>query len=103
MQLCAVGGVVDWRSVEESIDPEVMDWWLAFDQINPIGDKRADQRIATMTSWLFAGLTGEARPVEDFRCIPNHCGESSSTEFDFDEWAESRRQRVAAEQSQFMG
>lgn len=98
MQLCAVGGVVDWKSVEESIDPEIMDWWLAFDHIDPIGAKRADQRIATMTSWLWAAFTGDARPTDDFLCVPRS---EPDAEFDEDAWQAERQRRIAAEQDQF--
>lgn len=99
MELCARGGIVDFLAVEASIDPEVMDWWLAFDSIWPIGERRADHRTAVQTSWIWAAMTGEARSPDEFRCIST---EIPSAPEDLDEDPEADAMRDLAEQAQFL-
>ncbi len=69
----------------EEMPPQLMDWWRAFDAVEPIGGWAADWRAGMICSGLSGAWGGKRQPPEEF--FPSLKGPEQSRE---PTWQEQR-------------
>lgn len=103
MKLCLAAGKLNFFAEMDTWPAWLLNWWLAYDQIDPIGESRADHRAAVMTAHIVARLQDEAVHPDDFRCVSEQRPEDDDEleDEDDDDLLDAIRERELREQSLF--
>lgn len=106
MKLCAAGGVVDFRAVADTLPPEIMNEWLAWDWLEQQERLKADNRAAIIAACVLALATSQPHNPDEYRCISTEIpdpdeDDDNDSETDPEAERERRIARDRAEQALF--
>lgn len=102
MKLCLACGLLNFEEALDALPGHIISWWMAYDVLDPIGESRADHRIAVLTAHLMSAWSDDARGVDEFLCVPTVADFVDDESEDDDERQTERMRQDLVEQQQFM-
>lgn len=95
--MCLHAGILDVEAWRDSLDgTRILNFWEAFNHIEPIGLPALDQMFAVQSSWMVSSFSQQEQHIDEFRAFPDYTKSVRGAATDA-----QRRSKAAAEQSKF--